>query len=90
MEFVFNFRGKISKAATKALSKCKNPADLFVEKTGKTRDEYAKLSLDEKYKFITKAISIAPDVSLTYDFNLNRSKQTINSVYFMPSNHRNH
>lgn len=77
LEFVFNFRGKvpkISKTATKALTKCKNPADLFVEQTGKSRDEYAELSLDEKYKFITKAISMAPDVSLSNDFNLDRSE----------------
>lgn len=52
--FCYNFRTEI-----KTLSKCKTPAELFVEQTSKSHDEYAKLSLDEKYKYIIKAMSVA-------------------------------
>lgn len=60
---ICHFRtGNVPKTPKVAASKCKNPADLFVENTGQSREEYAKQSLDEKYKWITKAISLAPDV----------------------------
>lgn len=43
--------------------------------TSKLRENYANLSLDEKYKYVVKAVSLAPDVNQTT--LLNKEEQRI-------------
>lgn len=43
--------------------------------TSKLREKYANLSLDEKYKYVVKAISLAPDVN--QQTLLNKEEQRI-------------
>lgn len=43
--------------------------------TSKLREKYAKLSFDEKYKYVVKAVGLAPDVNQTTV--LNKEEQRI-------------
>lgn len=61
---------KAAAMAAKSLKKHKSPVDLFVESTKRPREEYSNLSLEEKYKWITKAISLSSDVRFGVDIIL--------------------
>lgn len=72
------------KKQSPANPKLKTPFMLYIDDaklenedvdTSKLREKYAHLSLDEKYKYVVKAVSLAPDVNQTT--LLNKEEQRI-------------
>lgn len=59
----------LTKAPTPGPSKVKTPFMLYAESHpaetdySKLREDYANLTLDEKYKLVNKAVSLAPEVN---------------------------
>lgn len=72
---LFIFRsGNVSKPKSSGI-KAKTPFVLFAENNtdeesdfNKLREKYANMSMEEKYKWVIKAVSLAPEVFLTLLF----------------------